>query len=98
MRLDVGEEADMGDVAEEESAEFGNLSDVMTKTRIGQAQISFEVVDSGHQGENPQEGAKEPQRKKTYRNRSGEPKSNFIYLIDVLTSNYSAYIIAHLLK
>ena len=37
MRLDVGEEADMGDVAEEESAEFGNLSDVMTKTRIGQA-------------------------------------------------------------
>lgn len=44
MRLDVGEEADMGDVAEEESAEFGNLSDVMTKTWIGQAQISFKVT------------------------------------------------------
>lgn len=37
MRLDAGEEAEMGDVAEEESAEFGNLSDVMTKTGIGQA-------------------------------------------------------------
>ena len=37
MGLDAGEEAEMGDVAEEGSAEFGNLSDVMTKTGIGQA-------------------------------------------------------------
>ena len=44
MSLDAGEEADMGDVAEEESAEFVNLSDVMTKTWIGQAQVSFEVT------------------------------------------------------
>ena len=37
MGLDAGEEAEMGDVAEEGSAEFGNLSDVMTKTGVGQA-------------------------------------------------------------